>query len=105
MSRTIRFKASPTIPGKDGALPYLAVSPLDEEAAHSTVLAVSIHPDADPGALIQGVPRMEAPAEGPAGGGAEGVREVEEPVEGPGPSDRWEMQRGGTGLSLHYGCG
>jgi len=62
-------------------------------------------PILDPGALIQRVPRVEAPAEDPVGGGAEGDWEGEEPVEEPGAPCRCEAQPGGTRLPLYYGCG
>jgi len=68
---------------------------VDKESAHPSVLVVPV-PDADPGALIQGVPRVEAPAEDPVGSGVEGDREGEEPVEDPGPLCRREVQPGGT---------
>jgi len=71
----------------DGTLPYRAGPTLDEEPAYRSVLVVPI-PDADPGAPIQGVPRVEAPAEDPVDGGAEGDWEGEEPVEDPGPHSR-----------------
>jgi len=62
-------------------------------------------PDADPGPSFQGVPRVEAAAEDPVGGGEEGDWEVEGPVEGAGPPGRWEVQPGGTSLPLVRGCG
>ena len=62
-------------------------------------------PNADPGPPLQGVPRVEAAAEDPVGGGEEGDREMEGPVEGAGPPGRWEVQPGGAGLSHGHGCG
>ena len=38
----------------------------------------------DPGTPLQGVPRVEGPAEDTVGGGPEGDRKVEETVEDPG---------------------
>ena len=89
------------LPTQDGALPNRAASQLDDEPIHPTMLVVP-SPDADPGPPLQGVPRVEAAAENPVGGGKEGDGEVEGPMEGEG---RWEMQPGGTGLPLLYGCG
>ena len=48
--------------------------------------------------------RLDA-AEDSVGGGQEGDGQVEGPVEDPGPSGRWEVQSGGVGLPLLYGCG
>ena len=56
----------------------------------------------DSGAPLQGV---KGPAEDPVGRGAEGDWEVEGPVEDLGPSGRSEVQSGGAGLPLLYGCG
>jgi len=50
--------------------------------------------DADAGPPLQGVPRMEGPAEVPVDRGTKGKREGEAPVHGLGPPCRWEMQRG-----------
>jgi len=73
---------------EDGALPHRAAPALDEGPACCSVLAVPA-PDADTGPLVQGVPRVEAPADDPVGGGVEGDLEGEEPVEDPGPPCRW----------------
>ena len=73
------------LPDQDGALPDGAVPQLDKEAAHPTVLVVPV-PGADAGAPLQGVFRVEGPAEDPLGGGEEGDREGEGQVEGPGPT-------------------
>jgi len=89
---------------QDGALLDRAVPQLDEEAAHPTMLVVPT-PEPDSGAPLQGVPRVEGPAEDTVGRGAEGDWEVEEPVEDPGPPDGGEVRAGGTGLPLHHGCG
>ena len=51
------------------------------------------------------MPRVEAAAKYPVGGGKKGDWEVEGPVEGTGPPGRWEVQPGGTRLPLLYGCG
>jgi len=51
------------------------------------------------------VPRVEATAEDPVGGGEEGDREVEGLVEDPGPSGGREVQTGGTRLPLQHGRG
>ena len=55
------------LPGEDGALPYRAVPPVDEEPPHRSVLIVPI-PDANAGAPFEGVFGMEGPAEGLMGG-------------------------------------
>ena len=62
-------------------------------------------PDPDPGTPLQGVPGVEAAAEDPVGGGEEGDQEVEGLVEDQGPPGGREVQPGGTGLPLLYGCG
>jgi len=60
-------------------------------------------PDTDPGPPLQGVPKVEAAAEDPVGGGEEGDGEVEGLVESTEPPGGWEVQLGGTGLPLLYG--
>jgi len=55
----------------DGTPPQRAVPALDEESAYCLVLVVPV-PDANTGSLIQEVPRAEAPAGDPVGGGVEG---------------------------------
>jgi len=57
------------LPGEDRSLPFRAVPSIDEEPAHRPVLVVSV-PDADSESPLQGVPRVEAPAEDPVGRGA-----------------------------------
>ena len=57
------------------------------------------------GSLLQGMPRVESPAEDPVGRGAGGKREGEEPVQRSGPLCRREVQPGGAGLPLQHGCG
>jgi len=88
---------------EDKSLPLRAIPQLDEESADRPVLVVPI-PDADPGPPLQGVLRVEGPAEDPVGRGAEGEGR-EEPVQDPGPPRRREAQPGGTRLPFHYGCG
>ena len=83
------------LPAQDGALPVWAVPQLDDEPTHPAMLVVPV-PNAEPGPPFQGVPRVEAAAEDPVGGGEEGGWEVEGPVEGAGPSGRREVQPGGT---------
>ena len=91
-------------PDQDGALPYRAVPPLDEEPGYPAVLVVPI-PDPDPGPPLQGVPQVKTAAEDPVGGGAEGDWEVEEPVEDLGPPGGREVQPGSTGLPHFCRCG
>ena len=62
-------------------------------------------PNADPGPPLQGVPRAEAAAEDPVGGGEAGDWEVEGPVKGAGPHGGREVQPGGTWLPILDGCG
>ena len=50
---------------------------MDKEPAHRSVLLVPV-PDAEPGLPLQGVPRVEGPAEDPVGRGVEGAEEGEE---------------------------
>ena len=62
-------------------------------------------PDADPGPPLQGVPRVEAAAEDPVGGGEEGDWEREGLVEGARPAGGREVQPDGAGHSLDHGRG
>jgi len=73
------------LPAEDGALPNSAVPQLDKDPNHPTMLVVPV-PNADPGPPLQVVPRVEAAAEDPVGGGEEGDQEVEGTVEGEGPA-------------------
>jgi len=68
------------LPDQDRALPDRAVPQLDEEPTYPAML-VAPAPDADPGPPFQGVPREEAAAEDPVGGGEEADWEVEGPLE------------------------
>ena len=54
---------------------------LDEEPCHTAVLVVPVS-ESDLAAPLQGVVRLEGPAEDPVRGGAEGDWEVDGPVEG-----------------------
>jgi hypothetical protein len=76
-------------------LPHRAIPELDEEAAHRPVLVVPV-PDANAGALLQGVPGVEGAAQDLVGGGQERDRTGEELLQGPGPTGGREMKQGGT---------
>jgi len=69
---------------EDRSLPHRAVPELDEEPTHRSVPAVFVR-DADAGPLVQGLPRVETPAEDPVGRGVEEDGEGEELVHDPGP--------------------
>jgi len=56
------------LPDKDRALPHRAEPSLDGKSTHPPLLVVPVS-DADPEPPLQGVPRVEAAAEDPGGGG------------------------------------
>jgi len=75
------------LPGKDRALTYSVVPPLDEEPTHPPVLVVA---ESDPGsgAFSQGVSGVEGHTENSAGGGTEEDWKAEKLVESMGPPGR-----------------
>jgi hypothetical protein len=85
-------------------LPYRAIPPLDEESPHPSLLVVRER-NTDTRQPLQGVCRVERPAEDSVDGGQKGNGEVEEPLEGPGHTGRRKMQQGSTRLLLHPGRG
>jgi len=88
---------------EDRSLPLRTIPQLDEESAHCPVL-VTLIPESDPEPPLQGVPRVESPAEGPVGRDAEGER-GETTAHDQGPPRRRKAQPGGIGFPLHHGCG
>jgi len=100
------------LPDRDGALPFRAVPPLDEEPTHPAVLVVRAGARFRLGSTSSRCVWSGKPNRRSCGGGVEGDREVEELVEDPGPTKRWAMQSGGARLPLCYrsrnasaGCG
>ena len=91
-------------PDEDRLLLLWAVFLMDGELPYFPALVVPV-PNANEGSPLPGVPRVESPAEDHAGRSVEGGREGEEPVQDPGPPFRRQVQPGGIGLPLHYGCG
>jgi len=74
-SQTARLRVAQAclkvLPAEDRSPPHRAVPTLNEELAHHSVLVVSV-PDADAGAPLQGVSRVEGPTNDPVGRGTEG---------------------------------